>query len=119
MATLAVALLVLYASLAFGAGVIAQFRRTGSTDFRGISGRPGSPGWLGGVLFVAATGLVLAAPCSTLRGPPDRSPPSTGRRRTRSGSPRAPSASREHSSRSGRWGLPGASAWMLLVEQIS
>lgn len=62
-AALALALLVLYASLAFVARALAQFRRTGSTDFRGISGRPGSPGWLGGMLFVAATGLVLAAPC--------------------------------------------------------
>ena len=68
MAALAVALLVLYASLAFGAGAIAQFRRTGSTGFRGISGRPGLPGWLGGVLFVAATGLVLAAPLLDLAG---------------------------------------------------
>ena len=68
MATLALALLVLYASLAFGAGALVQFRRTGSTGFRGISGRPGSPGWVGGVLFAAAVGLILAAPVLVLTG---------------------------------------------------
>jgi protein-S-isoprenylcysteine O-methyltransferase Ste14 len=68
MATLALALLFLYASLAFGARAIVQFRRTGSTGFRGISGRSGSPGWLGGVLFAAAVGLILAAPVLTLTG---------------------------------------------------
>ncbi len=68
MAALALALLVLYASLAFGARAIVQFRRTGSTGFIGISGRPGSPGWLGGVLFAAAIGLILAAPLLHLAG---------------------------------------------------
>jgi protein-S-isoprenylcysteine O-methyltransferase Ste14 len=68
MAALALALLVLYASVAFGARAIVQFRRTGSTGFRGISGRPGSPGWLGGVLFAAAIGLILAAPLLHLAG---------------------------------------------------
>jgi hypothetical protein len=64
MTALALTLLVFYASLAFGLRALVQPRRTGSTGFKGISGSPGSPEWLGGgVLFVAAVGLP-AAPCS-------------------------------------------------------
>jgi protein-S-isoprenylcysteine O-methyltransferase Ste14 len=68
MAALALALLVLYASLAFGARVLVQLRRTGSTGFKGVSGRPGSPEWLGGVLFVAAIVLLLVAPVLAIMG---------------------------------------------------
>jgi len=68
MAALSLALLVLYASLAFGARALVQLRRTGSTGFKGISGSPGSPEWLGGVLFVAAVGLLFAAPVLGLAG---------------------------------------------------
>ena len=39
MAALALALFVLYIALAFGARAFLQLRRTGSTGFRGISGR--------------------------------------------------------------------------------
>ena len=68
MAALSLALLFLYASLAFGARAFVQLGRTGSTGFKGVSGRPLSPEWLGGVLFVVAVGLLLAAPVLALTG---------------------------------------------------
>lgn len=68
MATLALVLFVLYLALAFGLRTLVQLRRTGSTGFRGLSGRPGSPEWLGGVLFVVALALHLAAPVLDLTG---------------------------------------------------
>jgi protein-S-isoprenylcysteine O-methyltransferase Ste14 len=43
-------------------------RRTGTTGFRGISGRRGSPGWWGGVLFLAALALGPAAPALVIMG---------------------------------------------------
>lgn len=51
---------------AFGWRTIAHRRATGSSGFRGISGRPLSPEWIGGVLFAVAvvaliTGVALAA----------------------------------------------------------
>jgi protein-S-isoprenylcysteine O-methyltransferase Ste14 len=67
-AALALALFALYLALAFGARTVLQLRRTGSTGFKGISGRPGSAEWSGGVLFVAALGLGLAAPVLDLVG---------------------------------------------------
>ena len=45
-----------------------QKLRTGSTGFKGISGRPGSTEWLGGVLFVVAIVLGLLAPLLDLAG---------------------------------------------------
>lgn len=54
---LALCLLVLFHAIAFGLRSWQQRRRTGSTGFRGLSGRPGSLEWLGGVLFVV--GVVL------------------------------------------------------------
>lgn len=68
MAALALGLFVLYLALAFGLRTFVQFRRTGSTGFRGLSGRPGSPEWLGGVLFIVALALHLAAPILNLTG---------------------------------------------------
>lgn len=44
----------LYVATAFGLRSWLQFRRTGDTGFRGVSGRPGSLEWLGGVAFIAA-----------------------------------------------------------------
>ena len=43
-----------------------QRRRTGDTDFRGISGRLGSLEWLAGVAFVLA---LLAGVLAALAGP--------------------------------------------------
>lgn len=52
-----------FGALAFGWRSWVQWRRTGSTGFRGVSGRPGSAEWLGGVLFVVA---VVAAPLAAV-----------------------------------------------------
>ena len=68
MAGLALALLAAYVALAFGARTALQLRHTGSTGFKGVSGRPGSAEWAGGVLFVFALGLGLAAPVLDLAG---------------------------------------------------
>ena len=58
---LALALLVLFYSVAFGLRTWQHLRATGSTGFRGVSGRPGSVEWVGGVLFAAGIALSLAA----------------------------------------------------------
>jgi protein-S-isoprenylcysteine O-methyltransferase Ste14 len=68
MAPWALALCVLYLALAFGGRTLLQLRTTGSTGFKGIGGRSGSPEWLGGVLFVSALMLGLGAPVLTLAG---------------------------------------------------
>lgn len=68
MPELALALYVLYIGLAFGLRSVAQKRATGSTGFKGISGRPGSAEWIGGVLFVVAVLLGLAGPILDLTG---------------------------------------------------
>lgn len=54
--------------LAFGVRSWSQWRATGSTGFLGVSGRPGSLPWWGGVLFVVALVLGLAAPVLALAG---------------------------------------------------
>lgn len=59
---LVLSVLVLYLALAFGLRTYLHKRRTGSTGFRGISGRPFSPAWLGGVLFIVALVGSVAAP---------------------------------------------------------
>jgi protein-S-isoprenylcysteine O-methyltransferase Ste14 len=51
-----------FLAVAFGARTVIQIRRTGSSGFQGISGRPGSAEWIGGVLFAVAVALGLAAP---------------------------------------------------------
>lgn len=66
MAWLALAAYVLYIALAFGLRTAVQLRRTGSSGFEGISGRPGSPEWLAGVLFVVAIAVGFAAPLLAL-----------------------------------------------------
>lgn len=62
MSTVALVLFLLYLLLAFVGRSILQRRATGSTGFKGISGRPGSAEWLGGVLFVVAIVVGLIAP---------------------------------------------------------
>jgi protein-S-isoprenylcysteine O-methyltransferase Ste14 len=52
----------------FGWQTLAHWRATGSTGYRGFSGRPGSLHWWGGVLFAAALILGAAAPILTLTG---------------------------------------------------
>jgi protein-S-isoprenylcysteine O-methyltransferase Ste14 len=68
MAPRALALYVLYLALAFGGRTLLQLRSTGSTGFKGISGHTFSAEWTGGVLFVAAFLLGLAAPVLGLAG---------------------------------------------------
>ena len=68
MAAWALGFYLLYLALAFGVRTAIQLRRTGSSGFSGISGRPGSAEWLGGVLFVVALVLGLLAPLLDLAG---------------------------------------------------
>ena len=62
MPTLALVLYVVYLLLAFGLRTVVQLRRTGSTGFKGIGGRPGSVEWLAGVGFTLAIVLGASAP---------------------------------------------------------
>ncbi|MGI5506382.1 methyltransferase family protein [Lentzea sp. CA-135723] len=66
MAWLALGLYLVYLGTAFGVRSWLQWRHTGSTGFRGVSGRPGSLEWWGGALFVLALVLGLAAPALQL-----------------------------------------------------
>jgi protein-S-isoprenylcysteine O-methyltransferase Ste14 len=66
MATVALVAYGVYGALAFGARSLLQKRRTGSTGFRGISGRVGSAEWLAGVLFAVAIAIGVAAPVLAL-----------------------------------------------------
>ena len=66
MASLALALYVLYLAVAFGLRTVIQVRRTGSTGFHGVGGRPGSAEWLAGVGFAVALILAVAAPVLAL-----------------------------------------------------
>jgi len=68
MPELALALYVVYLALAFGLRTYLQLRRTGSTGFVGLRGRPGSVEWLGGVAFAAGLVLGFAAPVLDLLG---------------------------------------------------
>jgi protein-S-isoprenylcysteine O-methyltransferase Ste14 len=65
---LALGLYALYMALAFGVRTWLQLRRTGSSGFRGISGRPGSLEWAAGVLFVVAIAIGVAAPVLDIVG---------------------------------------------------
>lgn len=68
MATLALILYGVYLGLAFGVRTFLQLRRTGSTGFHGLGGRPGSAEWSAGVGFTLAIVAGLAAPVLTLVG---------------------------------------------------
>jgi protein-S-isoprenylcysteine O-methyltransferase Ste14 len=59
MTWLALALFVVYVIVAFGVRSWLQWKRTGSTGWRGVSGAPGSVEWWGGVLLAVA---LVAAP---------------------------------------------------------
>ena len=58
----ALVLFTVFALLGFGWRSWVQYRRTGSTGFRGLSGRFGSPEWFAGVGFVAGLATALLAP---------------------------------------------------------
>lgn len=66
MATLALVLYAAYLVLAFGIRTLIQLRRTGSTGFHGLAGRPGSAEWLAGVGFALALLVGAAAPVLAL-----------------------------------------------------
>lgn len=68
MSELAIVLYGIYLGLAFGLRTALQLRRTGSSGFVGLRGRPGSVEWLGGVLFAVALVLGFAAPILELIG---------------------------------------------------
>lgn len=68
MAEVALALYVLYLALAFGARTAVHLRRTGSSGFHGLGGRPGSLEWLAGIGFAVALLLGFAAPVLQLIG---------------------------------------------------
>jgi protein-S-isoprenylcysteine O-methyltransferase Ste14 len=54
--------------LAFGLRSLIHYRRTGTTGFVGLSGRPGSAEWWGAVLFALALVAAVAAPLLQLVG---------------------------------------------------
>jgi protein-S-isoprenylcysteine O-methyltransferase Ste14 len=66
MPALGLALILLYAVLAFGVRMIVQVRRTGSTGFKGLRGASGSVERVGGLLFVMAAVLWVAGPALQL-----------------------------------------------------
>ncbi|MFV0496296.1 methyltransferase family protein [Mycobacterium sp.] len=59
----ALVLYLIFVGLGFGWRSWVQYRRTGSTGFKGISGRPGSVEWWAGAGFVVA---ILAGPAAPL-----------------------------------------------------
>jgi protein-S-isoprenylcysteine O-methyltransferase Ste14 len=65
---IALGLYALYLALAFGLRTWIQLRRTGSSGFKGISGRPGSLEWTAGVLFSVAIAVGVAAPVLDVTG---------------------------------------------------
>ena len=64
----ALALYGVYLGVGFGLRTWLQWRRTGDTGFRGVSGRPLSPEWTAGVLFVLALVAGVLGPISALAG---------------------------------------------------
>src|SRR5690606_37114682 len=68
MTKLALLLLVAYLAITFGLRSLVQKRRTGSTGWRGISGKPGSAEWWGGVLLAVGIVAAVAAPLADLAG---------------------------------------------------
>lgn len=65
---IAFGLLVAYGSITFGLRSYLLFRRTGSTGFRGIGGKPGSVEWWAGVLLIASFVGLAAVPILALSG---------------------------------------------------
>ncbi len=62
MPVIALVLFAVFAALGFGWRSWLQHRRTGSTGFKGFTGRPGSAEWFAGVGFVVAVLVAVAAP---------------------------------------------------------
>ncbi|MCM6773087.1 isoprenylcysteine carboxylmethyltransferase family protein [Nocardia sp. CDC159] len=68
MALSALVLYLVFGLLGFGWRSWTHHRRTGSTGFHGISGRPGSVEWYAGIAFVIAVLAGIAAPALQLAG---------------------------------------------------
>lgn len=68
MPVVALVLFVVFGALGFGWRSWEQRRRTGSTGFRGISGRPGSMEWCAGVSFIVSMAAAAFAPILQLVG---------------------------------------------------
>ena len=68
MGTIVLILYGFYVLLAFGVRSVVHWRRTGSTGFKGVGGRFGSVEWAGGVLFIVALVLGIAAPVLDIAG---------------------------------------------------
>src|SRR5215468_11031082 len=68
MPVVALALFAVFAVLGFGWRSWLQHRRTGSTGFRGVTGRAGSVEWFAGVGFVVALAAAFVAPLLQLVG---------------------------------------------------
>jgi len=75
MTLVALFLYVVALAVLFGVRSWVQRRRTGSAGFHGISGGPADAGWWGGVLFVVAMALGLAAPLLAVAGVVEAEPP--------------------------------------------
>lgn len=67
-AVIALILFAVYMVVAFGVRTAQHLRATGSTGFQGISGKPGSASWFGGVLFALALVVGASAPVLELAG---------------------------------------------------
>jgi len=68
MGVVALVLVGVYFSVAFGLRTWLQYRRTGDSGFRGLSGRVGSAEWWGGVLFIVAMIAAIGGPVADLAG---------------------------------------------------
>lgn len=68
MPVVALVLFAVFGLLGFGWRSWLQHRRTGSTGFRGVSGRVGSAEWFAGVGFVVAMAAAFFAPVLQLAG---------------------------------------------------
>ncbi len=68
MAVLALSLFAVFAALGFGWRSWVQYRHTGSTGFRGISGEPGSVEWFAGLGFAISLAAAVLAPGLQLAG---------------------------------------------------
>lgn len=62
MPIVALALFAVFAALGFGWRSWLQYRRTGSTGFKGVSGRVGSTEWFAGAGFALSLVIAVAAP---------------------------------------------------------
>jgi protein-S-isoprenylcysteine O-methyltransferase Ste14 len=68
MAYLALIFYVVFLGLAFGMRTYIQLKRTGSSGFHGVSGKPGSLEWFSGVSFGSALVAGVAAPLLAIAG---------------------------------------------------